>query len=357
VTARAVHQILVGAGPTDAITSMARHLRDGLVRSFGSEIYAHFLPPGMPEIKPLSELGPAGPDDLLVYHVSYGDPIITKSLLSRTERIVVVYHNITPPEYFLEHDAQFAFGLEWGRHELDLLRERVVLAVAVSSFNARDLISRGYSDVHVIPAGLNPSRLHRVAPSGAMAHELSHRFPAGYVLAVSQLLPHKRFETILQAMHLVQWVHGRGIGLAIVGPPRSPAYAAALALHARRLNLHRVWFTGGTTDRQLASLFRLATTFLSASAHEGLALPPLEAMSFGVPVIARDGGAMAETLAGAALLLPSESGPTLMAEAIVALLDSVPLCADLRARGHERVAAIEDEDPIGRFVELIATVA
>jgi glycosyltransferase involved in cell wall biosynthesis len=353
-----VHQILVGAGPTDAITSMARRLQLGLRTRYRSDIYAHFLPPDMAgEIRALADLEPAGHHDLLVYHASYGEPIITKALLERTERMVVVYHNITPPVHYQDQDPAFAMGLMWGRQELAILRDRVVLAVAVSSFNAQDLALQGYPDVHVIPAGLVPSRLCEVASCGELATQLRDWFPEGYVLAVSQLLPHKRFEVVLQAMHLVQWVHGRSIGVAIVGPPRSPAYATALKVHASRLGLGRVWFSGATTDAELATLFRLATTFVSASVHEGLALPPLEAMSFGVPVIAREAGAIAETLGGAALLLPASAGPMMLSEAIIATLDRDDVRAELRRRGHERVAAIEADDPVERFVQLVAQVA
>ena len=355
---RAVHQVLVGAGTGDAITSMAIHMRDELRRHGPSEIYAHFLAPDASNgILPLHELGAARPGDLLVYHASYGEPRVTQILLARTERLVLVYHNITPAQYFVEHDPAFASGLNWGRFELRAIRQRVVLAVAVSAFNARDLEGEGYRNVHVIPAGLNPSRLVDIMPSGRLASQLGEQFPNGYVLCVSQLLPHKRFEIAIEALHLVQWVHQRSVGLVIAGPVRWPRYQAALHQHAIRLNVRDVWFAGHCTEAELAALFRGASMYVTTSAHEGLALPPLEAMSFGVPVIARAAGALTETLQGAGIVLAEDAGPMLLSEAIVEVLDSPDLRAELRRRGRERVAELGSTDPAGQFVRLVQQVA
>jgi glycosyltransferase involved in cell wall biosynthesis len=349
-----IHQVLVGAGAGDAITSMARTLQRGLRTIGDSEIYAHFLGSDVAgQVLPLHTLPFGDADDVLVYHASFGSPDVTRVLLDRPERLVVVYHNITPSEHFVRVDPQFALGLEWGKHELRLLRDRVRLSVAVSEFNAADLRELGFDDVHVIPAGLHPSRLTGLDPDPHLADDLAHRFPGGYVLAVSQVLPHKRFHTVIEAMHLVQWVHELQLGLVVVGTPRLPSYLAALHRHAERLNVHRLWFAGGATDRTLATAFRLADSYVTVSAHEGLAIPPLEAMSFGVPVIARSAGALAETIGGGGLVLPPEAGPVLVSEAINEVHMNQDLRSRLRCAGRERVAEIERTDASGRFVELL----
>lgn len=354
---RAIHQILVGAGPGDAITSMALTLRTALRGVGSSEIYAqHVSPEVAGEVRPLHEVGRPRRGDVLVYHASIGEPAVTRFLLGRDEPLVLIYHNITPSEFFVGHDVHFASNLHWGRHELTLLRERVRLAVAVSAYNARDLESIGYRAVEVIPVGLRPSRLAEIAPVGALAHRLNESFPNGFVLSVSQLLPHKRFQTILEAMHLVQWVHDRPLGLAIVGMPRMAKYDTALRLHARRLNVERLMMFGSATDRELATFYRMASIFVMASAHEGLALPPLEAMSFGVPVVARDAGALAETIGGAGIVLPCESGPMLMSEAIAELDSNRELAATARRLGLQRVRDVESEDPTGRFMSLVGAM-
>ena len=358
MTRRAVHQVLVGAGRGDAITSMAVTVRDALRRSGPSEIYAHHLPHDIrDEVLPLTGLGRPKRGDLIVYHASMGEPEVTRWLLSRPERLVVAYHNITPAQHFLEYEPQFASNLFWGRHELTLIRDRVVLAVADSTYNAHDLEAAGYTDVHVVPVGLKPSRLTNVAPAGALAERIRRSFPHGYVLTVSQMLPHKRFETIVQAMHLVQWVHGVPLGLAIVGQPRMEKYQQALQRQAQQLKLDRIWFFGGASEAELATFYRMASMYVVTSAHEGLALPPLEAMSFGIPVIARAAGALEDTIGGAGIVLPPTSGPALLSEAITEVANNSELRLGLQHLGTQRVASIEIQDPAAKFMALLAEVS
>jgi glycosyltransferase involved in cell wall biosynthesis len=354
VRARPIHQVIVGAGRGDAITSMASMLRERLRADGPSEIYAHHLPDDLHgDVLPLRDLGRGHREDLLIYHASMGEPAVTRTLLSRPERIVVVYHNITPSEFFLAHAPEFAANLHWGRHELSLLRNRVVLAVAVSDFNARDLAAQGFENVHVIPAGLHPSRLHGVSPNGVLADSLNAAFPHGFVLAVSQVLPHKRHEALIHATALVQWVHELPLGLVIVGVARLPSYQRALAEVVRRQRLERVWFAGSVTESHLSTYYRMATVFASTSAHEGLSLPPLEAMSFGLPVIAREAGALAETIGTAGLLLPPDAGPCIIAEALAEVATNEALRTALRHRGFERVGEIESADSQEALIALL----
>jgi glycosyltransferase involved in cell wall biosynthesis len=352
---RRIHQVLVGAADGDAITSMAFTLRHRLRAIAESEIFAHYLPAdGAIDVHPLHSLPSPGPSDVLVYHASYGEPAVTETLLARSEPIVLVHHNITPGEYFESFEPRFAEGLRWGRHELDLLRDRVVLAVADSTFNADDLAAHGYHDVHVIPAGVTPARLTRVAPDPAFAAAITAHFPDGYVIAVSQVLPHKRFEDLIEAMHLAQWVHGVRAGLMIVGRPRLPTYEHALRRFAVRLRVEPVLFTGAITDAQLSAAFRMASLHVTTSAHEGLAIPPLEAMAFGVPVIARAAGALAETIGDAGVVLPSDAGAGLLGEAIVAVLRDDTWRERMRRRGYARVDRLGTDDPGVAFTRLLA---
>ena len=183
---RPIHQVLVGASGGDAITGMAIQIRDQLRQDRVSEIYAHFLDPSAAsEVHPIAAIPPGRARELLIYHASYGTPEVTSLLRNRPERLVLAYHNITPSRHFVDHAPHFALGLEWGRHELRLLREQVVLSIADSQFNAQDLAEQGYDDVHVIPAGLRPNRLRSVPPEPGLARELHSAFPNGYATSDS----------------------------------------------------------------------------------------------------------------------------------------------------------------------------
>lgn len=354
---RPIHQVLVGAAPGDAITEMARRLRTGLRQLGPSEIYAFGIDKGTdPTIRPLHELPPADPRTVLVYHASYGLPAITDVLQKRRQSLVLVHHNVTPTEFFIEHDAQFASGLEWARTELSYLRDRVVLAVADSEYNRHDLEGLGFADVHVVAAGLQPHRLTALPSDASMARHVHERFPSGYVLCVSQLLPHKRQDTVLGAVHLLQTVHQSTLGVALVGPSRMANMRDSLQRFGERLRLRDFWLVGRTTDRELATLYRGARVLVSASEHEGIGISPLEAMSFGVPVVARGAGAVPDTVGSAAIVLPEHAGPELFAEAIARVERDEHLRRELVHRGYVRAQQMAAEQSVASFVELVRKV-
>ena len=246
-----LHQVVVGAGPGDAITQMALQIRSELRNIGSSEVFARFIDPAVADdVSPLSDLPSGRPSDVVIYHASFGDPQVTRTLLQRPERLVLVYHNITPSEYFVEHDPSFAAGLEWGRHELSLLRTRTALATADSQFNASELADLGFDDVKVLTAGLRPARLTTVTPSSHAVQSLKDTIgDRPFVLSVSQQLPHKRQHVLIHALHLLQTVHGSDLGLVLVGAARSATYSRGLLTLVERLRVSNVWFAGRQSDR------------------------------------------------------------------------------------------------------------
>jgi glycosyltransferase involved in cell wall biosynthesis len=94
------------------------------------------------------------------------------------------------------------------------------------------------------------------------------------------------------------------------------------------------------------------------SDHEGLCIPPLEAMSFGLPVVIKGTGAIPETLKDAAIVLPANASVSLAAEAIVEVLDNARLRTALASRGYELIRNIEMSDTtqqsVQKMLELVA---
>jgi glycosyltransferase involved in cell wall biosynthesis len=337
---------------------MSLELREALRKRWKSDIYAKTVLPALRgDVFELKDLPPTSRQNAIVYHSSYGEPQVTDTLLRRSEQLVISYHNLTPPEHFMAWDAELARGVEWGRYELGLLLDRTVLAIADSTFNADDLTRYGYTDITVLPAGIRPGRLRSLPTDLRLAQELTDRFPSGFVVVVAQLLPHKRIERLIEAVHLVRAAHEIDLGLVVVGNRRLPEYAAALERHAAWLHVDRRWFTGTLTDEQLATVIRRADALVSASDHEGLSLPPLEAMAMGIPTIVRGAGAVPETVGNGAIVLPQDAGPTLFAEAIVSATRDERIRAVLVHRGLERVEVIAAARPADKLAQLIEALA
>src|SRR6185436_18681463 len=98
-----------------------------------------------------------------------------------------------------------------------------------------------------------------------------------------------------------------------------------------------------------------AHLFLCLSEHEGYCVPLLEAMSFGVPVIAYDAGAVAETLRGGGVLL-KEKRPEAVAELIDHLVRDAPLRASVLATQRRALDAVRAIDFDALLLERLAPV-
>ena len=128
------------------------------------------------------------------------------------------------------------------------------------------------------------------------------------LLFVGQLLPHKRPDLLVEAMHVATTYLGLEATLLLVGQNRFARYADAISAQIRELNIRQVHVVGSVGDAQLAAMFRKATAFVTVSEHEGFCVPLLEAMAFDVPVIARACAAIPETVGDGGLLLPPWAG-------------------------------------------------
>jgi L-malate glycosyltransferase len=341
-----IHQILVAASPGDAITNLAFGTRRLLRRVGPSEIYAHHIAPGLgAEVLPLSTY-PArrAPGIPMIFHASIGQPEVHRFLTTRAEPLVLVYHNVTPGSYFEPFDPGFAELLMLGRDEVELLRPRVVRAVADSRFNACELEAMGYRDVRVVPPVVDIRRLTRVEPrSSTLAHLAT--FGAPILLSVGQLMPHKRPDFLVEAMHVAETYLGLRGYLMLVGHQRLERYTRAVREQVQELSLSGVHFVGAVDDADLAAMYRSADTVVSASEHEGFCLPLLEAMTFEKPIVARACAAVPETVGEGAVLLPAYEGPVLFAEAIGEVLAKQATHDAVIAGGQRRLAELEHCPP------------
>ena len=105
-----IHQVLAGFARGDAISHEALTLRS-LCRELGfaSEIYApadRIAPEAAGECRPLGEYRQQAAD-IAIGHYSIASAA-TDIFLASPARKILIYHNITPPEFFIPFDAAIA---------------------------------------------------------------------------------------------------------------------------------------------------------------------------------------------------------------------------------------------------------
>jgi glycosyltransferase involved in cell wall biosynthesis len=356
-----IHQVVVAAAPGDAVTNAAFEYRRLLRQVGSSEIYAaHRHPTLVDDVLPLTAYsarpGARTRRDLLVVHHSIGDPAVDRFVAEGDERVVLVYHNVTPPQYFAPYDPSFARLLQRGRDSLQQLVTRVDVAVGVSAYNAGELEALGYRDVRVVPLVVDVTALASAEPDTRLLARLD-ALDGPTFLYVGQILPHKRPDLLLEAFHVLVTALLPEAHLVFAGHARHAGYARAFRGQLSELQLRGVEVLGGVTAPELGACYERATAFVTASEHEGVCVPLLEAMAFDRPVVARDHGAIGETMGDAGLLLPAGSGPLLLAEALAELGADASLRADLAARGRRRLQAFDPEAARVAFLDVVLEAA
>ena len=351
-----VFQLLPTLARGDAVSNDAVALR-GLLAQQGvySHIYAERWSDGLDAeglVRPAASLPHLLADDVLIYHLSTGSAL-NEQLSGMRCRKVCVYHNITPPEYFLTASPMAYRLTAEGRRQARALAGVFDYCLADSDYNRQDLLSMGWTcPIDVLPI-LIPFEEYD-APWDTAVQSL-YRDKKVNVLFTGRVAPNKKQEDVIRAFSLFQRTWQPDSRLILLGGHGGPgdAYYEGLQNAVAATGAQNVVFTGHVPFAQVLSFYRMADVFLCMSAHEGFCVPLVEAMHFGVPVVACPGGAVEETLAGAGLFLPSRS-PALAASAPHRVLTDSALRAALLESQRARLQALSYEAVGARFLALFS---
>jgi len=347
-----IDQLLPAAHVGDATGDSARYLAGCLRRAgFEANLYGLTVDSALRGVvRSIDEFSLPSRRDLTLLHFAL--PSSLSDLLIRCPgRRALVYHNLTPPQMLAPYCPDIARLTAIGRDQLrDLAASGLVdLAIGVSRFNCADLEATGFTRTATLPLPMDLSRYDR--PADPILKQRLSTAPSTF-LTVGRIAPNKRLEDFLRvAAYYLRYVEPNA-RFIVIGTNRGlEPYSDALTHLHRELGLdERVAFVGRVPHEDLIAWYRTARVYVCTSAHEGFCAPLLEAMHFGLPILARDEAAIPETLGGAGVLY-ADPDPAVVAEALHLLATDEALRSDLRLRARQR---LDDMDPatIGsRWVE------
>jgi len=244
-------------------------------------------------------------------------------------RVVVTHHG---PDY--EREKWGSFGrwvLRLGeRFGMRKSHARISISKAISD---RVLAQYG-RESYLIPNGVVPAK-----PRTDVKHV--QRFglePGRYFLQVSRMVPEKRQLDLIRAFMFAQ---PKGWKLALVGSLDDDSYSQKVSAEGREAG---VVLTGYLTGEPLQQMYSYAGAFVLPSSHEGLPIALLEALSYGLPVLASDIPANMELGLDTASYFPL--GDTVALADRLTQLAEVPLNEDARAARRRWTSQRYDWDRI-----------
>ena len=200
----------------------------------------------------------------------------------------------------------------------------------------------------VLPLGLDRAKWSVEANPGIAAALRTHG--GTNVLHVGRFAPNKCIHDCIKAFYFYHHKINPQSKLWLVGNyVDNEIYVFELRRLVAELRLKEaVEFVGPVANTELRSFFEQSDLYLCMSEHEGFCVPLIEAMHFGIPLIAYDTGAIAETLGEAGALVSRKDFPR-VAELMHLLVTDQSLKAQIIERGKQRVADFSEE----RFSEIL----
>lgn len=276
-------------------------------------------------------------DDLIIYHYAVewdaGDKIFT----SFNGRRILRYHNVTPPELLRSYNRAVADACQRGRERLRFLPVPDLL-LADSRENAADYISiTGRSPAVEILAPFSQTELLLSQQNNKKLETRLQQYSGLRLLYVGRISPHKNVHALIEEIdeavnqenvetftdrdriaddkasahgttsrwrrlwmrlrkspgmmnrrpvdrsrsHPVLWIAGSF-------SPAFPEYNRMVRRAASRCRSLEVVFLNGLSLSELATLYRMADLFVTASLHEGFCVPIVESMAFDLPMLLPD---------------------------------------------------------------------
>lgn len=221
-------------------------------------------------------------------------PIVLSKFINPGQRVIWDFHGITPPSYHTNR-------LE---HIIELYR--VVVARFLMNFSDSCIVHSEYMKAEVekyfkrtstvIHYGIDAGRFSPKV--GRQKFRRKHNLQSDFTLLyVGRLAPHKRVDFLISALTKLD---DPEIKLIIVGEgPERDTLETYVRLNGMS---NKVIFAGRITDEELPSFYSGCDALVTASLHEGVCVPILEAFAAGRPVIVPDNTAMPETTRGIGLI-------------------------------------------------------
>jgi glycosyltransferase involved in cell wall biosynthesis len=266
-----------------------------------------------------------GPD--LVHYAMPNHPITYRG------KHITTIHDLTLIDFVNKRREGLLKGIY--KHQIKPAVFRGVMWWAATKSNAVITPTKYVREQLIRRFGAPSGRVHvtyeAADPLAAKAEPIDLGQGDNYIMYVGNAYPFKNLWTLIEAFRGLQ---RSDLKLVLVG--KKDYFYEELERRARQQGVENVIFAGFVPDEHLAYLFEHTKLYVFPSLAEGFGLPPLEAMTYGVPVLSSNATCLPEVYGDGAEYFNPEDVPAL-SQHIGELLDDNKRRRELAKRGQEQL--------------------
>lgn len=293
------------------------------------------------------------PDDIVIYHYAAADEY--QELIESLEaKVVLRYHNVTPPTFFAGYDEIAEKVTSEGLRQIEAMKDAIDYGLTVSEFNKSDLQNMGYRCPISVAPILIPFDDYRQEPSAKVIEKYSDG--RTNIVFVGRVAPNKRFEDVLDCFVEYKKKYDKNARLFLVGNyDEKNKYYQYLKEHVENIGAEDVLFPGHIPFDEILAYYKIADLFLCMSEHEGFCVPLVEAMFFETPIVAYASTAIPGTLNGAGALVESKEA-SVVAKKMNQVLTDEAYRNEIIEKQNARLADFEYDRIKEQILEEITTI-
>lgn len=315
---------------------------------YKTQIYAESIAPPLDAKAALDirKLQGLNEKDVLIYHLSTGSQL-NFDFAEYKCRKIIIYHNITPPDFFRRYDNFFEQICRWAIEGARFLADKADYCLADSLFNKCNLEEMGYkTPIDVLPI-IIPFDEYNKKPD----QDILKKYQDGRhnIVFTGRVAPNKCHQDIIAAFACYKKYYDSDARLFLVGSYReSDTYYRKLKKYVDLLGVEDVVFTGHIKFEEILAYYHVADVFLCMSEHEGFCVPLVEAMFFGIPIIAFNSTAVPMTLGDGGILVDKKD-PIETAALINKVISDSKLQHFIRENQKRKLKDFQYEKIVGMF--------
>ena len=260
--------------------------------------------------------------------------------LSQNLPFVLTVHDLS---IFLYPEFYSPYSRFWHKNLLDIKgliakADQIIVPSNTTKNDLQRFFSMSKNKTMVIPWGAD--HIKQTQNSKLKTQNFGHK----YILFLATVEERKNVRGLIAAYEYAREkkMIGSNIDLILAGP-KGYGFSAIKIMADKSKFFSQIKILGPVSDEQKKSLYANASVFVYPSFYEGFGFPPLEAMAFGVPVIASSSASLGEILGNAALLVqPYQTAE--LAAAISNILNNENLRKIYAQRGLDLVKRYQWKD-------------